>query len=98
MTDATHEEAVRLLKQISADTDIVLVVYREDIYYAQPSVAERVYDDEGDDDAQATAAPRLLNSNSNNAVSFASPVPAPRSFADTNPQRYDETSKYPVEV
>uniref|UniRef100_F7A8B4 PDZ domain-containing protein n=1 Tax=Ciona intestinalis TaxID=7719 RepID=F7A8B4_CIOIN len=41
MTNARHDEAVRLLKQISPEVGITLILYREDIFYTQPPVPGR---------------------------------------------------------
>ncbi|XP_076807797.1 protein scribble homolog isoform X3 [Clavelina lepadiformis] len=61
VTNFKHEEAVSLLKQFNTDTDVVLVLYREDIYYTQPVT-----------DLSASLASTIdmdsNNTNSNNAV------------------------------
>nr|CAB3265903.1 protein scribble homolog [Phallusia mammillata] len=95
MTTASHEEAVKLLKQISTDTDIALVLYREDFYYTQPESQTPEGAEEHIDEPN--------NSNTNNAVvleGYGSPVAAARSFVEEDappPPMYQEASKFPEE-
>uniref|UniRef100_H2YU36 PDZ domain-containing protein n=1 Tax=Ciona savignyi TaxID=51511 RepID=H2YU36_CIOSA len=60
MTDARHDEAVRLLKQISPEVGITLTLYREDIYYTQPPVPGR-------NAVEAVQVAEEPNTNANNA-------------------------------
>ena len=89
LTNAWHEEAVRLLKQFGTDTDIVLVLYREDVYYTQPPIP--VQDPEEQYNGHIS-----VNTNANNSVgsrTFASPPEIEFVDEDVN-----EDARYPMEV
>nr|XP_026696506.1 protein scribble homolog isoform X12 [Ciona intestinalis] len=94
MTNARHDEAVRLLKQISPEVGITLILYREDIFYTQPPVPGR----DQIEAVQVTSEDYNLNSNNANPIAYVqdqSPALPPKVYK--NLQQFESNEKYPTE-
>ena len=92
MTNVWHEEAVKLLKQFESDTDIVMVLYREDVYYTQPPV-NSVPGPEEQQNGQIS-----VNTNSNNSVGTeTAPAPPPQIYHSEQETKVAK-SQFPIEV
>ena len=81
---------MRLLKNLNPDSDIVLVVYREDTYYTQPPMPTQ-------DSPELRNGPVSVNTNANNSVQFQTPSSAlPVMMQDEELKK--DPSIFPIEV
>ena len=90
LTNVWHEEAVKLLKQFEPDTDIVMVLYREDVYYTQPPIPAQ-------ENGEQQNGQISVNTNSNNSVGTKTgPLPPQIHFPDQ--EMIDNKSEFVTEV